>query len=62
MAPGSANDTSSILQDGKLKRGVYKMQNAYTRTYIDIEEHSRKLCTRPAQNLEEGNGIVRGFR
>ena len=62
MPPCSANDTSPILQDGKLKWGIYKMQNVYSGTYLDIEERSRKLCARPAQNLEEGNGIVRGFR
>ena len=62
MTPDSTNDTSPILKGGKLKWGIYKMQNILTRTYLDIEEHSRKLCSRPAQNLEEGNGMVRLLR
>ena len=62
MASDSTNDTPPIFKGRKLKWGTYKMQNVLTRTYLDIEEHSRALCSRPAQNLEEGNGIVRGFR
>ena len=62
MASDSTNNTLPILKGGKLKWGIYKMRNVLTRTYLDIEEHSRALCSRPAQNLEEGNGMVRLFR
>jgi len=49
--------TPSILQDGKLKPGIYKIQNLQTGTWVDIEEQSRAVCCRPAQNIEEGNGL-----
>ena len=52
----------SIFQDGKLKPGIYKIQNVFTETYADIEMHSKNVCARPAQNLEEGNGLVRPFQ
>jgi hypothetical protein len=51
----------SIFQDGKLKPGVYKIRSVLTQTYVDIEEHSRKMVSRPAENVEEGNGLVRPF-
>ena len=54
-------DPTSILQDGKLKPGIYKIRNVFTETYADIEVHSRGMCCRPAQNLEEGRGLVRLF-
>jgi len=52
---------TSILKDGKLKPGIYKIQNVFTSTYLDIEVHSRDVCCRPPQNLEEGRGLVRPF-
>jgi len=61
MTLNSPTDSSSIFEDGKLKPGIYKIQNLYSRTYLDILEHSRQMCCRPAQNLEEGNGLVRPF-
>jgi len=61
MTLNSTNESPSILQDGKLKPGIYKIWNVYTETYADIEVHSRSVCCRPAQNLEEGNGLVRSF-
>ena len=62
MTLNSTNESSSIFQDGKLKSGIYKIRNIVTETYADIEVCSRNLCCRPAQNLEEGNGLVRPFR
>ena len=59
MTPHSAKGSSSIFQDGKLKPGIYKIKNVFTQTFVDIEEHSRMVCSRPLQNLEEGNGLVR---
>jgi len=61
MTQNSTNESSSIFQDGKLKSGIYKIWNICTETYVDIEVQSRGVCCRPAQNLEEGNGLVRSF-
>ena len=61
MTLNATNKSSSIFQDGRLRPGIYKIRNVYTETYVDIEEHSRSVCCRPAQNLEEGNGLVRPF-
>lgn len=58
MTLTSTNDPFSILKDGKLKPGVYKIQNLYHQNYLDVEEHSRKLCCRPARDLEDGRGLV----
>ena len=49
---------SPIFEDGKLKPGIYKIQNIYAENYIDIELHSREMCCRPAKNLGEGRGLV----
>ncbi|KAF9648157.1 hypothetical protein BDM02DRAFT_2342502 [Thelephora ganbajun] len=53
----STSDSSSIFKDGKLKPGIYKIQNVYTETYLDIEVHSREMCCRPAKDLGEGRGL-----
>jgi len=58
MTLNSTGDSSSILKDGKLKPGIYKIQNINTETYLDIEVHTRELCCRPAENLKEGRGLV----
>ena len=58
MTLTSTGDSSSILEDGKLKPGTYKMQNVFAGTYLDIEVHSRELCCRPTQDL---GGIVRQY-
>ena len=50
---------SSILEDGPLKPGIYKIQNIHNETFLDIEIRSRDVCCRPATDLEEGRGIVR---
>lgn len=59
MTSHPTGNSSSIFRDGKLKPGIYKIKNVFTQTFVDIEEHSRKVCSRPPQNLEEGNGLVR---
>jgi hypothetical protein len=61
MTVTSTGDSPSIFKDGKLKPGIYKIQNLYTQTYIDIHEHSRQVCCRPATTLGEGKGLVRLF-
>ena len=48
-----------IFQDGKLKPGLYKIQNLVSKTYVDIHEHTMEVCCRPASALEKDDGIVR---
>lgn len=57
MTLHSTND-SSIFYDGKLKPGIYKIQNIKTETYLDIEVDTREVCCRPAKDLGEGRGLV----
>jgi len=57
MTLTSTNDSVSIFKDGKLKPGIYKIRNIRGQTYVDIREHTRELCGRPATVLE-GNGLV----
>lgn len=61
MTSNSTNDSSSILRDGKLRPGIYKIKNIDTKTYLDIHERSMQVCSRPAEKLEEGGGLVRPF-
>jgi len=53
----STGNSSSIFENEKLKVGTYKIQNLYTQGYVDIHEHSREMCCRPPQELQEGRGI-----
>ena len=60
MTPTSTSNSSSIFQDGKLKPGIYKIQNLHNDAFLDIHEHpARELHLRPAQDLREGRGLVR---
>lgn len=59
LSSESICDPSPIFQDGKLKPGVYKIQNLYTDTYLDVHLHSMELCCRPAKDLENKRGFVR---
>ena len=61
MTFNSPSEPSSILEGGELKAGIYKIQNLFAQTYLDIHEHSRELCCRPAEKLAEGRGLVRPF-
>ena len=40
MVLTSTSDSSSIFKDGKLKPGIYKIQNLYTETYLNIHRYS----------------------
>ena len=51
--------SASIFQDGKLKPGIYKIQNIVSNTYVDTKDHLRELCGRPSSLLESGGGQVR---
>lgn len=44
MATTSADSSLSIFKGGKLKPGIYEIQNLYSQTYMDIHEHSREVC------------------
>jgi len=57
MTLTSTGGYTSIFKDGKLKPGLYKIQNIVSQTYVDIQEHTRELCCRPAAVIE-GNGLV----
>ncbi|KAF9649755.1 hypothetical protein BDM02DRAFT_1746311 [Thelephora ganbajun] len=57
MTQSPTNGSSSIFKDGKLKPGIYKIQNLHGQTYMDVHEHSRDVCCRPATALEEGRGL-----
>ena len=48
-----------FLEDGKLKGGVYRIQNIYTESFLDTEIHSKSVCCRPAKDLVEERGLVR---
>jgi hypothetical protein len=47
----------SLFKDGKLRPGIYKIQNIVGQTYADIRDHTKELCGRPATALE-GKGLV----
>ena len=55
----SVGDSSSIFKDGNLKPGIYKIQNLYNETFLDVQEHSREIYCRSVQDLREGMGLVR---
>ena len=58
MTEHSTNRTSSIFENGRVRPGIYMIENLASETYLDIHRQSKQLCCRPAQDLEEGRGIV----
>ncbi|KAF9649761.1 hypothetical protein BDM02DRAFT_1746722 [Thelephora ganbajun] len=56
MKNNASKTRSSILQDGKIKPGIYKIQNIVSKTYVDIKDHVRELCGRPSSTLEKYRG------
>jgi hypothetical protein len=52
------DDPMSIFVDGRLKSGVYKIQNLYHQMYLEILEHSKELCCRPATALSPQDALV----
>ena len=61
MTPNSTADPLRIFEDGKLKPGIYKIQNLRSETYLDVHHHSKEVCCRPARDLEDGRGLVRPY-
>ena len=49
----------SIFENGKLKAGIYKIQNLYSESYVDVYERSREVWCRATQEIQEGRGLVR---
>lgn len=58
MIPTPTGAPSSIFEGGKLKPGIYKIQNINTETYLDVKGDTRELCCRPAEDLKKGRGFV----
>ena len=56
MTQHSTGDFTSMFQDGKLTRGIYKIQNVGSNYYVDTSVYSKNVCTRLA--LEDGAGLV----
>ena len=58
MTSDPTSGPPSVFEDGRLKPGTYKIQNFQSETYLDVLQHSEELCCRPAQDLEDGKGLV----
>ena len=52
------NGPMHIFVDGKLRPGTYKVQNLTSKTYLEVLEHSKELCCRPAAVLAPKDGLV----
>jgi len=52
----STSTSSSILQNGRVKPGIYKIRNIVSGTYVDIKDHVRELCGRHFNTLESSRG------
>ena len=39
------NNPLSIFEDGKLKPEIYKIQNLYSQTFLDLREFARALLS-----------------
>lgn len=54
----SSPTNPSILQDGRIKPGIYKIKNIVSQTYVDTKDHVRELCGRPSSALQKSGGQV----
>ena len=61
MAFASTSDSSSIFKGGKLKPGIYKIQNIYNERLLEVQGHSREIYCRQVQDIGEGKGLVRRY-
>ena len=55
----TTGDSLSVLKDGKPEPGIHEIQNLCTRTSMDVHDHLREVCCRPATDLEDRMGFVR---
>ena len=61
MTQNSTTDSPRIFENGRLKPGVYKIQNLFAETYLDVLQHSKQVCCRPTRDVEDGKGLVRPY-
>jgi len=59
MTLSSTTDPHRIFENGKLKPGIYRIQNLRSETYLDVLQHSKELCCRPARDIGAKKGLVR---
>ena len=59
MTLNSTDGSTSFFKYGKLKPGIYKIQNLESGTFLDVHHHSKQVCGRPAEDLVDGEGLVR---
>ena len=57
--PTMTPNPASILENGRVKPGIYQIQNLGSETYLDIHRQTKELCCRPTQDLAKGEGLVR---
>ena len=53
-----SNDPMSMFVNGKLRPGVYKVQNLTGQTYLEILEDTKEVCCRPAAVLSPQDALV----
>ncbi|KAF9777282.1 hypothetical protein BJ322DRAFT_1188119 [Thelephora terrestris] len=53
MTLTAEKDSPSMFEDGKLKPGIYKIQNIVGQNVRDIRDHSQELCCRPPLLLKD---------
>lgn len=58
MLTSPPDDPMSIFVDGNLQPGTYKVQNLASQTYLEVLEHSRVICCRPATVLSPKDALV----
>ena len=59
MLVPAPNDPMSMFVNGKLKPGVYRVQNLTGHTFLEILEDSKEVCCRPAAVLSPQDALVR---
>ena len=51
MTVHSTTGPTSVFEGGRLKPGIYKIQNIQSETFRYIDVHTREACCRPAKDL-----------
>ena len=52
------SDPMSIFVNGKLRPGVYQVQNLTGQTFLEILEDTKEVCCRPAAVLSPQDALV----
>ena len=50
---------TKIFKDGKLRPGIYKIQNLQSKGFLDANEYSKEICCHPVKGPTEG--LVRRY-